>query len=72
MTRSVLMLLLLAGCATVSPVPLTIPENKWVETQPLPPDPATEKVAEVDGDWVEQSNEVDCLDANGKITASAP
>jgi hypothetical protein len=65
-------LVLLAGCATLQPVPLTVPESKHVEDEPLPTDPATEKVASPDGDWVVPLNEEDCITKDGKLVSDAP
>ena len=74
MTRALSMLLvfLLSGCATLAPVPLTIPETKWVEAEPLPPDPATEKIAAKDGDWIVPMDEEQCIGKDGKIVSDAP
>lgn len=63
---------LLSGCATLAPVPLTVPETKWVEAQPLPVDPATEKIEAKDGDWVVPLDEEECIGKDGKVPASAP
>lgn len=63
---------LLSGCATIAPIPLTIPESKWVEAQPLPTDPAAEKIEAKDGDWVVPLDEEECIGKDGKIPASAP
>ena len=73
MTRALSMLLvvLLSGCATIRPVPLTVPEAKWVETQPLPTDPATEKIAAKDGEWVVPMDEEQCIQKDGKIASDA-
>lgn len=63
---------LLSGCVTLQPVPLTVPENKWVEAQPLPVDPATEKVEAPDGEWAVALNAGDCWDEKGEKDAAAP
>lgn len=69
---SLLLVFLLSGCATLQPVPLTIPETKWVENEPLPADPATAKIPAKDGDWVVPMDEEECVGKDGKIPADAP
>jgi hypothetical protein len=72
MRRGCLALLaLLSSCATLAPVPLTIPEAKWVEAQPLPVDPSTEKVEPRDGDWIIPLDEEECIGKDGEIAPSA-
>ena len=69
---SLLIVVFGASCVTISPVPLTVPEAKWVEAQPLPEDPGSTKIAAKDGDWVVPISEGDCSDDKGKLTADAP
>jgi len=66
-----LLVVLLSGCATLQPVPLTVPQSKWVESEPLPADPATEKISAKDGDWVVPMDEEECIQKDGKIASDA-
>lgn len=69
----ILLLLLIAGCATTAPVvEPTVPAWKMVEAEPLPPDPATEKVPFQDGDWAVPMDEEECITKDGKLVADAP
>jgi hypothetical protein len=73
MRKTILVVLaFLSGCATLAPVPLTIPETKWVETQPLPADPSTAKVPFSDGDWAVPMDEEECITKDGMPVADAP
>lgn len=69
---SLLLVVCMSGCATLQPVPLTVPEEKWVENNALPEDPKEAKVAAPDGEWAAPENEGDCTDKNGKPVSDAP
>lgn len=74
MRRAIALLLVVcvSGCATIQPVPLTVPEEKWVENNPLPSDPVIAKVTAPDGEWATPVNEGDCTDKTGKTSSDAP
>lgn len=73
--RALLLVLACASaCAGAKPLEPTIPEGKRVETEPLPPDPETEKLDSnvPPEDWVEPLEPGTCIDASGKPVAGAP
>jgi hypothetical protein len=64
--------LLASGCATLQPVPVTVAKSHYVEEEPLPADPALEKVPSPDGDWVLPIDEEECIAKDGKVPVDAP
>ncbi len=75
MTRCVILMLLVTGCATV-PVAPTVLLNpaKYVEARDLPPDPALEALPPETpkGEWVEALEAGACADSSGKALSGAP
>lgn len=64
-----LLLIALAGCTSVTPLPPTIPAEHRIENDPVPPDPETEaldpKISAAD--WVEPLDSGSCHDAAGRL-----
>jgi hypothetical protein len=67
--RKSFLALLLVGCATAPPLAPTVPIDRRVEEEVLPPDPETEPLDSKLGsaDWIEPLESGSCHDAVGKL-----
>lgn len=66
--KLLLVLACVTACASPRVVAPTVAESHRVETEPLPPDPETEKLegSAPDEDWIEPLEPGSCVDVSGK------
>lgn len=58
------------GCATLQPVPLTVPESHIVENKALPIDPRDVETGAIGPEWTTPMDEEECISPKGDMVSN--